>query len=114
VIVGERSFGKGSVQSIFDLKDGQRLRLTTAKYYTPGGATIHEKGIAPHVEVVMTADEDAKLARQRSRTDITDPKEFKARFGFEPVEDRQLEVARDVLKAERLLHDGRSEEALVQ
>jgi len=103
VIVGERSYGKGSVQSIFDLKDGQRLRLTTARYYTPAGVTIHEKGIAPHVEVVMTADEDAKLARQRSRTDITDRKEFKARFGFEPVADRQLEVAVDLLKAQRLL-----------
>lgn len=103
VIVGERSFGKGSVQSVFKLDNGEGLRLTTARYYTPGGTTIHEKGITPHVEVVMTPTEDTKLARQRSRSDITDPAEFRARFGFEPVTDRQLEVALAVLKARHLL-----------
>ncbi len=103
VIVGERSFGKGSVQSIFKLDNGEGLRLTTARYYTPGGATIHEKGIAPHVEVVMTPEEDAKLARQRSRPDITDAAQFKERFGFEPIADRQLETAVAMLKGVRLL-----------
>jgi len=105
VIVGERSFGKGSVQSVFKLNNGEGLRLTTAKYYTPSGVSIHEKGIAPNVEVVMTPDEDNKIARQRSRSDITDPKEFKARFGFEPIEDRQLQAALDVLKGVRLLDE---------
>lgn len=103
VIVGERSFGKGSVQSVFKLEDGEGLRLTTGRYYTPGGMSIHEKGIAPHVEVVMTSEEDNKLARQRARSDITDPKEFRERFGFEPIADRQLEVALAVLKAARIL-----------
>ena len=41
IIVGERSFGKGSVQSIFSLRDGQGMRLTTARYYTPSGGTSH-------------------------------------------------------------------------
>jgi carboxyl-terminal processing protease len=103
VVVGERSFGKGSVQSIFRLANGEGMRLTTARYFTPGGATIHEKGIAPHVEVVMTPEEDTKLARQRSRSDITDPREFKERFGFEPIVDRQLDAAVSVLKGVRLL-----------
>ncbi len=105
VIVGERSFGKGSVQSVFKLDHGEGMRLTTAKYYTPAGVSIHEKGISPHVEVVMTPEEDNKLARQRSRPDISDPKEFKARFGFDPIPDRQLEVALGILKARRLLED---------
>jgi carboxyl-terminal processing protease len=91
------------VQSVFKLKNGEGLRLTTAKYYTPSGVSIHEKGIAPHVEVVMTPDEDSKLRRQRSRPDIADPKEFKERFGFEPIEDRQLQAALDVLKGLRVL-----------
>jgi carboxyl-terminal processing protease len=103
VVVGERSFGKGSVQSVFKLKNGEGLRLTTARYYTPSGVSIHEKGIAPHVEIVMTPDEDAKLRRQRARSDITDGKEFKERFGFEPIEDRQLQAALDVLHGVRLL-----------
>jgi len=98
VIIGERSFGKGSVQSIFNLKNGEGLRLTTARYYTPSGVSIHEKGIEPQVEVVMTPDEDNKLRLQRSRFDVTDAKEFNERFGFAPVEDRQLQAAVEVLK----------------
>jgi carboxyl-terminal processing protease len=103
VIVGERSFGKGSVQSIFRLRNGEGLRLTTARYYTPSGTTIHERGVEPHVEVVMTPAEDGKVRLQRARDDITDPLEFKERFGFEPVVDRQLEAALDVLQTARLL-----------
>ncbi|MGH7959675.1 MAG: S41 family peptidase, partial [Opitutaceae bacterium] len=101
LVVGERSFGKGSVQSVFKLENGEGLRLTTARYYTPGGATIHERGITPHVEVVMTPEEDAKLARQRARADLTDPRVFKERFGFEPVTDRQLDTAIAMLKGVR-------------
>ena len=103
VIVGERSFGKGSVQSIFKLKDGEGLRLTTAHYYTPSGYTIHGHGITPQVEVVMTVGEDEKLRRQADRSDVADPADFKAQFGWEPIEDRQLEAALDVLRAVRLL-----------
>ena len=106
VVVGERSFGKGSVQSVFKLKNGEGLRLTTARYYTPSGVSIHEKGIAPHVEIVMTPDEDAKLRRQRARSDITDPAQFKERFGFEPIADRQLDTAVAMLKGVRLLSGG--------
>lgn len=107
VIIGERSYGKGSVQSIFKLKNGEGLRLTTARYYTPSGVSIHQKGIAPQVEVVMTLDEDSKLRLQRLRSDVADPKEFKERFGFEPIEDRQLQVARDVLTGVNLLDADR-------
>jgi len=103
VIVGERSFGKGSVQDVFDLKNGEALRLTIAKYYTPGGVSIHEKGIAPQVEVVMSADDDFKLRQQRERPEVADPKEFKALFGFDPIPDRQLEAALDVLQGIDLL-----------
>ena len=102
VVVGERSFGKGSVQSVFKLENGEGMRLTTARYFTPGGVTIHEKGIAPHVEIVMTPDEDTKLARQRTRPDLTDPKAFRERFGFDPIIDRQLDTAVAVLKGVRL------------
>jgi len=105
VIVGERSFGKGSVQSIFKLKNGEGLRLTTAHYYTPNGVSIHEKGIEPQVQVVMTPDEDGKLRRQNARPDITDPKEFKARFGFAPIDDAQLTAALDVLKGVEVIDD---------
>ncbi|MDB6169737.1 MAG: carboxyl-terminal protease [Verrucomicrobia bacterium] len=108
VVVGERSFGKGSVQSIFKLKNGDGLRLTTARYFTPGGVSIHEKGIAPQVEVVMTPEEDSKLRLQRLRSDVKDPRDFKEQFGFTPIEDRQLQAALDVLKGVNLFEAGRT------
>ncbi len=51
VIMGERSFGKGSVQSIIPLPDGSALRLTTAEYYTPNDISIQAKGIEPNIVV---------------------------------------------------------------
>jgi carboxyl-terminal processing protease len=51
LIVGERTFGKGSVQSIMPLSDGGALRLTTARYYTPNGRSIQAEGIEPDVTV---------------------------------------------------------------
>jgi carboxyl-terminal processing protease len=83
------------------------MRLTTAHYFTPGGATIHERGIVPHVEVVMTSEEDGRLARQRSRPDIRDPREIETRFGFQPVVDRQLDAAVAMLGALRVFEGRR-------
>jgi carboxyl-terminal processing protease len=98
VIVGEKTFGKGSVQSIIELQNGEGIRLTTARYYTPSGVTIHEKGIAPHVEIEMSPDDEARLRIQQSRPDISAPAEFADRFGFTPVEDAQRTAAEEVLR----------------
>jgi carboxyl-terminal processing protease len=51
VIVGERSFGKGSVQSAIRLSDGSALKLTVARYYTPNGTSIQSEGIKPDIEI---------------------------------------------------------------
>lgn len=51
IIVGEKSFGKGSVQSVIPLPDGSGLRLTTSKYFTPSGTSIHGVGIEPDIAV---------------------------------------------------------------
>jgi carboxyl-terminal processing protease len=51
IIVGDRTFGKGSVQTIFPLSDGSALKLTTAEYYTPKGCSIQEEGIIPDVDI---------------------------------------------------------------
>lgn len=53
LVVGEKTFGKGSVQSIIELSNGGFLRLTTALYYTPSGVSIHKNGIVPDVVVAM-------------------------------------------------------------
>lgn len=50
-LIGKKTYGKGIVQSIFDLNDGSALRVTVAKYYTPSGECIHKKGIEPNLDV---------------------------------------------------------------
>ncbi|MBI2495574.1 MAG: S41 family peptidase [Candidatus Omnitrophica bacterium] len=61
VVLGTKSYGKASVQTIFPLKDGSALRLTTSKYFTPSGRLIEGKGIPPDVEVPFERPhEDAK------------------------------------------------------
>lgn len=61
LIVGERSFGKGSVQTIIPLSDGSGIKLTTALYYTPSGRSIQAKGIEPDLRIPFVApDEDNK------------------------------------------------------
>jgi len=65
IILGTKSFGKGSVQTVIPLRDGSALRLTTAKYYTPSGKTINEDGVTPDVTVALEipqklVKEDAK------------------------------------------------------
>jgi carboxyl-terminal processing protease len=97
VIVGEKTFGKGSVQTVLELQNGEGLRLTTARYYTPSGITIHQKGIMPQVELEISADDDSKIRLQQARPDLAAPAEFNERFGFDRIDDAQLEAAREVL-----------------
>ncbi|MGA9778394.1 MAG: S41 family peptidase [Verrucomicrobiia bacterium] len=97
VILGEKTFGKGSVQSIFPLDDGSALKLTTAKYYTPSHRVIHEHGITPDVVVPMTDEEEAALTFQRSLGGLysLSPED---RALVEKIQDVQLERAEDLLK----------------
>ena len=60
IIMGTKSHGKASVQTIFPLKDGSALRLTTSKYFTPSGRSIHGQGIPPDVEVPLERPPDTK------------------------------------------------------
>lgn len=65
VLVGERTFGKGSVQSIFELPDGSAVKLTVAKYYTPSGRSIQATGIVPDYRAVMSESRPAGLTPMR-------------------------------------------------
>ncbi|HEJ83087.1 MAG TPA: S41 family peptidase [Desulfobacteraceae bacterium] len=58
IILGTRTFGKGSVQSILPLSDGSGLRLTTARYYTPSGKSIQSSGITPDIEIPFLAPDE--------------------------------------------------------
>ena len=57
-LVGEKTFGKGVVQSMINFDDGSAFKVTTSKYYTPSGECIDQKGIIPDVEVAL--DEEYK------------------------------------------------------
>jgi carboxyl-terminal processing protease len=62
ILLGTQTFGKGSVQTIFPLKDGSGLRLTTARYFTPNGRSIQAKGIAPDIIVKPLEPGEEKVA----------------------------------------------------
>ena len=92
VVVGTQSFGKGSVQTIIPLSDGSGLRLTTAKYFTPKGRSIHGKGITP--DIVVEAPKPP--ADQKPVPPSLDPME-------DLKKDVQLQRALDVIKALRVM-----------
>jgi len=97
IVLGEKSFGKGSVQSILPLNDGSALRLTTAKYYTPSHKVIHEEGITPDIVVPMTDDEERDIILQRTPGGLESLDE-KDRERVSGARDTQLERAQDLLK----------------
>lgn len=94
VLVGEKTFGKGSVQNIIQLPDDSALRLTTAKYYTPSRKVIHEQGIEPDIVVTMSDAEQEQLLRRRRSGET------------EVMLDSQLERAVDTLRSYRTLRQA--------
>jgi carboxyl-terminal processing protease len=58
--MGERSFGKGSVQSLFNIDRTHAVKITTARYYTPSGRSVQEGGIEPDIRVPQLSDPDAR------------------------------------------------------
>ena len=105
VLVGETTFGKGSVQSILQLTDGSAVRLTTAKYYTPSHKVIHEHGVTPDIVVPISEEDERKLAEQRARAGLPPaPVTTYDESGKEAqkIADVQLDRAIDVLKGVKL------------
>jgi carboxyl-terminal processing protease len=66
VVMGERSFGKGSVQSLIGLDKTSAVKLTTARYFTPSGHSVQEGGIDPDIRVPQLSDPDAKARSERA------------------------------------------------
>jgi carboxyl-terminal processing protease len=111
MLLGEKTFGKGSVQNVIGLDDGSAIRLTTAYYYTPSKTVIHKNGIEPNVIVDIPQKDAVQLYAQRSRVEGVPPTEGEP----EDIEDLQLQRAgqlvigmsrldpRDVAGIERLI-----------
>jgi carboxyl-terminal processing protease len=107
VVVGTKSFGKGSVQTIIPLEDGSALRLTTAHYYTPSGRTINEKGIIPDYVVEAPPIPEGKsvkalrqeaLERRMRGEGLTDKPWTTPITKEELIQDPQLAKALDLLQ----------------
>jgi len=94
ILVGETTFGKGSVQNVMQLPDGSALRLTTAKYYTPSKQVIHAQGVAPNITVPLTSEQERALFTARS-TDNPKPEDEKVLI---KTKDPQMMRAIDALK----------------
>src|SRR5437868_168868 len=94
ILVGETTFGKGSVQNVMQLPDGSAVRFTTAKYYTPGKQVIHGNGVAPNIRVPMSAEQERTLFSLRN-TENVKPDEEK---NIIKTKDPQMLRAIDALK----------------
>jgi carboxyl-terminal processing protease len=124
IVMGTKTFGKGSVQTVIPLRDGSALRLTTAKYYTPKNKMIHAKGIMPDVIVekeniiaqnkedifeAMDAIEAQPAPKERRPSKKADkPKEKNIELKPEsdmPAYDNQLARAVDLLKGLNVYRD---------
>ena len=121
VLVGTKTFGKGSVQSVLPLRDKSALRLTTGHYYTASHRKIQDEGITPDIEIKMTQEETKALLQQRYKALVDldaklkptptpgDPVEEEDEIeeeteteGEKPAYDPQLQRAVDLLKGEMI------------
>ncbi|MFA5118098.1 MAG: S41 family peptidase [Candidatus Omnitrophota bacterium] len=118
IIVGTKSFGKGSVQTVLPLSDGSALRLTTSKYFTPSNRVIHGKGVMPDIVIeeakVQVSAKNADSSKENKNDIFEDienkdqnkkekppkaDKEEKQNKAFDYKTDNQLLNAIDILKA---------------
>ena len=109
LIVGERTFGKGSVQSVLPLRNGSGVKLTTARYYTPSGRSIQAKGILPDlvVEKVEVVDANDQRIREadldRHLSNDTDVKAIIPDVSVRAEDDFPLHEALSILKGAGIL-----------
>jgi carboxyl-terminal processing protease len=94
ILVGETTFGKGSVQNVMQLPDGSAVRFTTAKYYTPSRQVIQGNGVAPNIRVTMTPEQERALFALRNAENVK-PEDEKSII---KTKDPQMLRAIDALK----------------
>jgi carboxyl-terminal processing protease len=94
ILVGETTFGKGSVQSVIQLPDGSAVRLTVAKYFTPSKQVIHQHGVTPTIRATLSLEQERALAARHNSLDQGDD----SKGQFDDSGDPQLERSLDALK----------------
>jgi len=119
IIMGEQTFGKGSVQTVIPLNDGSALRLTTSLYYTPSGTSIQAKGITPDIvvkkespkgeespgdDLTRIREKDLPRHMENSKSDSQNKDEAARANAKKLVEgDNQVRRALDLLKGYRIM-----------
>lgn len=116
-IIGTRSFGKGSVQTVMPIGSGGGLRLTTARYYTPSGRSIQAEGITPDIQVFEDVPEELKghdetMGEAGLRGHLKNPGEEErggssAYVPSDPAQDKQLIAAYEFLRGKEEANAGK-------
>ena len=106
IIMGNRSFGKGSVQSIIAMPGHGAIRLTTARYYTPSGVSIQSKGIVPDIEVELARIEEiiGGDVREENLKGALDAREEQSDSGADEEDRKQPEIDFQLARAIDLIH----------
>lgn len=94
IIMGTQSFGKGSVQTVLPLQDGNGLKLTTAKYYTPNGRSIQAMGITPDIVVEMMKPKEGEPVKDKDIREADLENHFEEK-GIVKVPAKELEQKQD-------------------
>ena len=118
LLIGENSYGKGSVQTIFRISDGSGVRLTTSKYFTPAGADITKNGIVPEINIIndLIKEEESTVIKKSSNSDTllslkaSSLKKFFEKQGLNKKHDATVELARRILKNSHTASKKRSME----
>ena len=106
LVMGERSFGKGSVQTLLPLSANSALRLTTARYYTPSGRSVQEGGIEPDIAVPQLSDADYKTRPVFREADLRRHLINEAKVDNKVLEEDTVEDPRFAATAEALEKKG--------
>nr|WP_240653213.1 S41 family peptidase [Sphingomonas crocodyli] len=106
LVMGERSFGKGSVQTVLELSDDTALKLTTARYFTPSGRSVQEGGINPDIAVPQLSDADYKDRPRLREADLRRHLINEAKVDDKVLEDDGKPDPRFILTADQLKKDG--------
>lgn len=102
IVVGEKTFGKGSVQTLYPLSLGYAMKITTAKYYMPNHKCIDGKGIEPDIKVKLSEKDIAELKKEFKEIEEHPEKTVQIRKERERMLDNQLKRAIEVIKEFRL------------
>ena len=97
ILVGETTFGKGSVQNVMQLPDGSAVRFTTAKYYTPSKQVIQGNGVTPNIRVPMTAEQERALFTFRNADNVKPDEEKNIIKAKDPQTLRAIDALKGVM-----------------